>query len=85
MDDLPAFDHGVSRTDAELDGRPVERITLSNGHITATILTRGAILQSLRLAGQSHSLTVGSPDLADSLLLACYEPPKLPSWDIMVC
>ena len=39
MDDLPAFDHGVSRTDAELDGRPVERITLSNGHITATILT----------------------------------------------
>ena len=64
MDDLPAFDHGVSRTDAELDGRPVERITLSNGHITATILTRGAILQSLRLAGQAHSLTVGSPDVA---------------------
>lgn len=28
---------------------------------------------------------LGSPDLADSLLLACYEPPKLPSWDVMVC
>lgn len=31
------------------------------------------------------SMNLGSPDLADSLLLACYEPPKLPSWDIMVC
>ena len=31
------------------------------------------------------STNLGSPDLADSLLLACYEPPKLPSWDIVVC
>ena len=31
------------------------------------------------------AMNLGSPDLADSLLLACYEPPKLPSWDIMVC
>lgn len=31
------------------------------------------------------SMNLGSPDLADSLLLACYEPPKLPSWDVAVC
>ena len=31
------------------------------------------------------AINLGSPDLADSLLLACYEPPKLPSWDVMVC
>nr|UVN01015.1 MAG: terminase [Bacteriophage sp.] len=31
------------------------------------------------------SMNLGSPDLADSVLLACYEPPKLPSWDVMVC
>lgn len=31
------------------------------------------------------SSNLGSPDLADSLLLACYEPPKLPSWDVAVC
>lgn len=31
------------------------------------------------------SMNLGSPDLADSLLLACYEPPQLPSWDVMVC
>lgn len=31
------------------------------------------------------AMNLGSPDLADSLLLACYEPPKLPSWDVMVC
>ncbi len=64
MDDLPAFDHGVTQTGFDLERRPVDRITLSNGHITCAILTRGAILHSLRLAGQSHSLTVGSPDLA---------------------
>jgi phage terminase large subunit len=31
------------------------------------------------------AMNLGSPDLADSTLLACYEPPKLPSWDVMVC
>lgn len=28
---------------------------------------------------------LGSPDLADAVLLACYEPPKLPSWDVAIC
>lgn len=31
------------------------------------------------------TMNLGSPDLADSVLLACYEPPQLPSWDVMVC
>lgn len=31
------------------------------------------------------TMNLGSPDLADSMLLACYEPPKLPSWDVVVC
>lgn len=31
------------------------------------------------------AMNLGSPDLADSVLLACYEPPRLPSWDVMVC
>lgn len=31
------------------------------------------------------TMNLGSPDLADSMLLACYEPPKLPSWDVAVC
>lgn len=31
------------------------------------------------------TMNLGSPDLADSLLLACYEPPQLPSWDVAVC
>lgn len=31
------------------------------------------------------TMNLGSPDLADSVLLACYEPPKLPSWDVAVC
>lgn len=28
--------------------------------------------------------TLGSPDLADSLLLACYQPPQLPSWNVQI-
>lgn len=31
------------------------------------------------------TMNLGSPDLADSMLLACYEPPKLHSWYVMVC
>lgn len=49
-------------------GVPVERITLDNGAISAGILTLGATLQDLRLAGLDRSLTLGSPQLAD------YEP-----------
>ncbi len=46
-------------------GRPVERLTIAAGALTARVLTLGAILQDLRLAGVPRSLTVGSARLAD--------------------
>lgn len=46
------------------DGRPVERITLRNAALTVQLLTWGAVVQDLRLAGVDWPLTLGSPDLA---------------------
>lgn len=47
------------------DGRDVHALTLSAGDLTVTLLTYGAIVQSVRLAGVNHDLTVGSDRLAD--------------------
>lgn len=47
------------------DGRTVQKITLSSGDLTVAILTYGAIVQDVRLAGVDHSLTLGSDTLAD--------------------
>lgn len=47
------------------DGREVERLSIAAGDLTARILTLGAILQDLRLAGLDRSLTLGSGRLAD--------------------
>lgn len=47
------------------DGQTVHRLTLSQGGLTVGLLTYGAIVQSVRLAGVSHDLTLGSEDLAD--------------------
>jgi aldose 1-epimerase len=41
------------------DGRPVEAVTISNGDLTATILTFGAVIQDVRLAGVPHPLVLG--------------------------
>ncbi len=49
------------------DGRAVQAITLRTDDLTATILTWGAVLQDVRLAGVSHGLTLGSDALADYL------------------
>ncbi|WP_226782902.1 aldose epimerase family protein [Oceaniglobus trochenteri] len=46
------------------DGREVQAITLDNGTLRATVLTHGAVLQSLRLKDVAHNLTLGFPDLA---------------------
>ena len=46
-------------------GEDVEKITLNAGDMTVSILTLGAIVQDLRLAGVAHSLTLGSDQLAD--------------------
>lgn len=49
------------------DGQTVHAITLGAGDLTATIITWGAALQDLRLAGVGHPLTLGSDDLSDYL------------------
>ena len=47
------------------DGRTVQKITLSSGDLTVAILSYGAIVRDVRLAGVDHSLTLGSDTLAD--------------------
>lgn len=46
-------------------GVDVEKITLTSGDLTVSILTWGAIVQDVRLAGVDYGLTLGSDDLAD--------------------
>lgn len=46
-------------------GKTVEAITLRAGDIQAVVLTLGAILQSVRLNGVAHDLTLGSSSVAD--------------------
>lgn len=46
-------------------GEAVEKITLTAGDLTVSILTWGAIIQSARLAGLPYDLTLGSDSLAD--------------------
>ena len=46
-------------------GEEVRRITLRAGDLTASVLTWGAVLQSVRLEGVAHDLTLGSDVLAD--------------------
>ncbi len=45
-------------------GETVHRLALSDGPLTAHVLTWGSVLQDVRLAGLPHSLTLGSPDFA---------------------
>ena len=49
------------------DGRTVDRITISNGDLSVSILTYGAIVQDVRLKGHDHNLTLGSDDINDYL------------------
>lgn len=46
-------------------GEAVEKITLTAGDLTVAILTWGAIVQDVRLAGVDRSLTLGSDTLSD--------------------
>ncbi len=45
-------------------GAAVHRLSLSDGPLTASILTWGSNLQDVRLAGIPHSLTLGTPAFA---------------------
>ncbi len=51
------------------DGRRVDAVNIGGAELTATILTRGAVLQDVRLAGVGHSLTLGTD------FLEAYEGP----------
>lgn len=53
-------DFGTSNT-----GQMVQKITLSNADLTIGLLTLGAIVQSVRLQGVAHDLTLGSDRVAD--------------------
>lgn len=55
------------------DGTPVQVIRLENGPLRAAVLTRGAILQDLRLAGHRPPLTLGASALAayEGPLVSC--------------
>lgn len=46
-------------------GEEVRRITMQAGDLTVSVLTWGAVLQSVRLKGVAHDLTLGSDLLAD--------------------
>lgn len=46
-------------------GEAVEKITLVAGELTVSVLTLGAALQSVRMAGVAHDLTLGSENVAD--------------------
>ena len=49
------------------DGRQVRRITIAAGELTVSVLTLGAILQDVRLAGVDRNLTLGADRLDDYL------------------
>jgi aldose 1-epimerase len=53
-------------------GARVDRIVLTSAKMTATLLTYGCALQSLRMAGLVHDLTLGSDSLADYEGPMCY-------------
>ncbi|MEM1077697.1 MAG: aldose epimerase family protein [Pseudomonadota bacterium] len=46
------------------EGQPVRACTIGQGPLQVTILTWGAVLQDVRLAGVAHGLTLGTNDLA---------------------
>lgn len=59
------------------DGQTVHGITLVAGDLRVRILTLGAILQSVRLAGVDHDLTLGSDRIEDYLGDLMYHGPLI--------
>jgi aldose 1-epimerase len=55
----------IARFEHSSDGREVQRITLAKGDLTIGLLTWGAVLHSVRLAGVPHDLTLGSDRMED--------------------
>ncbi len=54
------------------DGRPVEKLRISGGGLTADILTYGTVVQNLRLDGHDKPLVLGFPKFAPYLTHSPY-------------
>lgn len=54
------------------DGRPVQRLRLIGGGLTAHVLTYGTVLQDLRLEGHGAPLVLGFPEFASYLAHSRY-------------
>jgi len=54
------------------DGTPVERVALAGGGLTARLLSYGAVLQDLRLAGHKPALVLGFDRFEDYLAHSRY-------------
>lgn len=56
---------GIAPFGTTLDGRHVQKIILQDSGLCVSVLTWGAVVQSVRLDGVAHDLTLGSPRLRD--------------------
>jgi aldose 1-epimerase len=56
---------GVAAFGTTAAGIEVKKIKIARGDLSASIITKGATLQSVRLKGVAHDLTLGSDSLAD--------------------
>ena len=54
------------------DGAPVQRIRISGGGLTASVITWGAVIQDLRLAGHDAPLVLGFESFADYIEYSPY-------------
>lgn len=64
MTPLPDPPGGVLPFGIRRDGQRVHAIGIGNVELSATVLTHGAVLQRVHLAGVPHSLTLGASDIA---------------------
>ncbi|OSP56498.1 aldose epimerase family protein [Pseudoruegeria sp. SK021] len=55
---------GIDALDLNIDGQPVQKVTLHNGNMTVALLSLGAIVQDVRLAGVPYSVTLGTDQVA---------------------
>ncbi len=53
-------------------GQPVQRVMLRSEEVQIAVLTLGATLQSVRLAGVAHDLTVAAQSVVDAQSAMCY-------------
>ncbi len=53
-------------------GEPVERVMLRSEHLQVAVLTLGATLQSVRLAGVPHDLTIAAQNVEQAQGALCY-------------